>query len=99
MPHAIYFTGPDGVVYRVLDIAMRAGKTHYADPPASWAQARVFRPAAGYKRIYTFAAGEARSPTDEALERQLRAAGYLPTHPPHASAPDPRGGPITRWGS
>jgi len=77
MPGPRYFTASDGVTYRVLDIRMRAGKTHYADPPASWATGRIFRPAEGWKRHYTFAEGEDRTPTEEALHRQLRAAGYL----------------------
>jgi hypothetical protein len=79
MRDARYFVAPDGVRYRVLDAAMSNGRTVIANPPVSWATIRLFRPKEGHRRIYTFAPGEARSPTDEALERQLRSAGYLPT--------------------
>lgn len=77
MSDAIYFTAPDGIVYRVLDTRMRDHKTQYADPPAAWATGRTFRPQEGWKRHYTFTPGEDRTPTEEALRRQLAAAGYL----------------------
>ena len=40
----VYFTDAAGVRYRVYDAVMRDGKMVVANPPASWATFRVFRP-------------------------------------------------------
>jgi hypothetical protein len=74
---AIYFTGPDGVVYRVLDVLMKDGTMHASNPPASWAKSRVFRPQKGLRRLYRFSRGESREPTESELQRQLATAEYL----------------------
>lgn len=87
---AVYFTGPDGVVYRVYDATMRAGSLVVANPQASWATSRVFRPKVGHRRLYRFAQGESRDPSNEQLERQLRVAEYLPTEKYRPADFDPR---------
>jgi hypothetical protein len=79
VPDPVRFVAADGVEYRVLDAAMRAGKLIVANPPVPWATSRVFRPREGPRRLYTFAKGESRAPEPVALEQQLRAAEYLPT--------------------
>lgn len=84
-----HFTATDGVTCRVFDARMREGRTSYADPPAGRATSHIFRPPEGCKRHYTFTPGESREPTDDALARQLRSAGYLPTMPPHVPLADP----------
>jgi hypothetical protein len=81
MPDAIYFIGPDGVRYRVLDIRMRDHKTYYANPPAAWATARVFRPAEGWWRHYTFTVDESRSPPGAPASRYKMPVN-APTLPP-----------------
>jgi hypothetical protein len=72
-----YFTVPDGVTYRVLDTRMREGKVYWADPPAAWATARVFRPKTGWKRLYRFTSGASRATDDESLAAQFAVAEYL----------------------
>lgn len=85
-----YFTAPDGITYRVYDATMKAGALVVANPLASWASSRVFRPKTGHRRLYRFAAGESREPSDEQLERQLRVAEYLPTEKHEPRDLDPR---------
>ena len=86
----VYFTDAAGVRYRVFDAVMRAGETIVANPPASWAKFRIFRPAEGSRRLYYFQPGEPRAPDAAELERQLRRAEFLPTTSPHQPAADPR---------
>jgi hypothetical protein len=76
---AMYYTAPDGIVYRVLDTVMAEGMMHAGNPPASWAKSRVFRPVKGHRRLYRFAKGDSREPTEEQLKRQFEAAEYLET--------------------
>lgn len=92
MAGALYFTDADGVEYRVLDTRLRNGKTLYADPPAAWAVNRTFRPRDGWWRLYTFAPGEDRTPSKEALRRQLATAGYLAREKFDASSRTPVSG-------
>lgn len=91
MSDPLYFTGPDGILYRVLDIRLQDCKTRYADPPAAWATGRIFRPKDGWKRHYTFKPGEDRTPSEETLRRQLASAGYLAREKfdPSSRTPEP----------
>lgn len=85
-----YFTDAAGVRYRVFDARMHQGKMAVANPPAQWATFRVFRPAAGQRRLYYFKPGDSRTPEPALLEQQLQRAEYLPSGPAQAPAPDPR---------
>ena len=90
-PHgAIYFTAPDGIVYRVLDVVMKDGLMHASNPPASWAKSRVFRPQQGDRRLYRFAKGENREPSRDHLLRQFELAEYLAAARPDVRQRTPR---------
>jgi hypothetical protein len=80
----------DGVVYRVFDATMRAGKLIVGDPPKEWATTRVFRPRKGYRRLFRLKTPADRAFDEETLRRQLAAADYLPTMAPGATDQDPR---------
>jgi hypothetical protein len=71
----VYFTAPDGVVYRVFDTAWKDGKRIAANPPAEWATTRVFRAESGEQRFYPLAFlelhTETREPRPEWLARQF----------------------------
>lgn len=75
MSAPIYFTAPDGTVYRVLDTAWKDGKRIAANPPAEWATTRVFRAESGKRRFYPLAFlelhGETSEPRPEWLARQF----------------------------
>jgi hypothetical protein len=86
----VYFTDAADVRYRVLDATMRDGRWVYANPPASWAAYRLFRPAEGQRRLYRFTAGEPRAPDGAELERQLRRAEFMPSQPVRTFQGDPR---------
>lgn len=80
----------DGVEYRVLDCVMRRGKFIFANPPATWADTRVFRPREGHKRLYRFTSPADRAIDDATLIRQLRGAAFLPAEPAYVPVTDPR---------
>jgi hypothetical protein len=80
----------DGVSYRVFDATMRGGKLIVANPPASWATSRVFRPRKGHRRLYRLATPADRQTDEATLRRQLAGADYLPTMPAGAVDQDPR---------
>lgn len=75
MSTAVYFTAPDGTVYRVLDTAWKDGALVAANPPAEWATTRVFRAEDGTRRFYPLAYlelhNETREPKPEWLARQF----------------------------
>jgi hypothetical protein len=76
MTSPVYFSAPDGTVYRVLDTAWRDGRHTAADPPAAWATTRVFRAESGERRFYPLAflelyPDETREPRPEWLARQF----------------------------
>ena len=79
-PHVhVRFTGADGVEWTVYDVTWSNKKHHrrpHADPTAT---ERVFVNAAGVKRAYKFKPSDSRVLEDNALERQLNAASFLPT--------------------
>ena len=81
----IYFHGPDGVRYRVLDCTWRAGRFIPSDPPALPATVRIFRPKEGPRRLYRFAPVEARGMEQGELARQLSVAEFLPEEQPGTS--------------
>ncbi|MDB4916813.1 MAG: hypothetical protein JWM95_4457 [Gemmatimonadetes bacterium] len=81
-PAPRHFTAVTGEVYRIYDTRIVRKRSRYADPPAPWAEGRVFRPLEGWWRHYNFRPGESHEPTDGALARQLRHAGYLARRPP-----------------
>jgi hypothetical protein len=87
---AIYFTAPDGIVYRVLDVVMKDHVMHASNPPASWAKSRVFRPQKGDRRLYRFAKGETREPTEAELKRQFAVAEHLAREGPDVRLRTPR---------
>lgn len=51
MPSPVYFTSPEGTVYRVWDTVRRGAKRFYANPPAPWATTRVFHASDGRERF------------------------------------------------
>jgi hypothetical protein len=75
MSSPVYFTAPDGVVYRVLDTAWKDGRTIAADPPAGWATTRIFKAENGERRFYPLAFlelhDETKEPKPEWLARQF----------------------------
>lgn len=75
MSAPVYFTAPDGTVYRVLDTAWKDGRTIAANPPAEWATRRIFRAEDGTRRFYQLAYlelhDETREPRPEWLARQF----------------------------
>jgi len=87
---AVYFTAPDGIVYRVLDVVMKDGTMHASNPPTSWAKSRVFRPQKGLRRLYRFTKDEAREPNEVHLQRQFAVAEYLAADRPDVSSRTPR---------
>jgi hypothetical protein len=90
MSNPVYFTDDAGVRYRVLDARMAKGEWTFANPPASWATCRIFRPKEGMRRLYYFKPGESRAPEPALLEAQLQRAEYLPSHKPDDQPLDPR---------
>lgn len=76
MSSPVYFTAPDGTVYRVLDTAWKDGRRIVADPPAEWATTRVFHAEDGTRRFYSLGflelyPEETREPRPEWLARQF----------------------------
>jgi hypothetical protein len=75
MSAPVYFTAPNGTVYRVLDTAWDEGRRILANPPAVWATTRVFRAESGERRFYQLAFlelhGETLEPRPEWLARQF----------------------------
>jgi hypothetical protein len=86
----LYFTDAAGVRYRVLDARMAKGAMVVANPPATWATFRVFRPEQGQRRLHYFKPGESRAPEPALLAQQLARAEYLPSGPPAETVTDPR---------
>jgi len=77
---AIRFIDSDGGVWTIYDVTWSNGKHHrrpHVDPTAT---ERVFVNAAGVKRAYKFKPSDTRVLEEQALERQLDAAAFLPTN-------------------
>jgi len=75
----VRFTAADGTVWTVWDVTWSNKKHHprpHCDPTAT---ERVFVNAQGVKRAYKFKPSDSRVLEEQALERQLRAAGFMPT--------------------
>jgi hypothetical protein len=94
MNSPVYFTAPDGTVYRVLDTAWKNGRHVAAKPPAEWATTRVFRAESGERRFYPLAFlelhDETRELRSEWLARQFACSergGPLKPQPLAARAP------------
>jgi hypothetical protein len=82
-PVRVRFIAADGTTWTVWDATWSKGKFHprpHGDPTAT---KRIFVNKERVRRPYTFKPGESRVLEEQALERQLGAAGYLPSGPPH----------------
>jgi hypothetical protein len=85
MSISVYFTCVAGTKYRVYDTVFAGGKHEQRPVGDPAATARIFVPNGGMKRSYTFKRGDARILANETLEKQLRAAEYLPSEIPDTS--------------
>jgi hypothetical protein len=86
----VRYTAADGTTWTVWDATWSNGKHHrrpHGDPTAT---ERLLVKQASVRRAYDFRSGESRVLEEQALERQLGAAGYLPSGPPHVPLADPR---------
>jgi hypothetical protein len=86
LPVHVRFTAADGVAWTVWDCTWSKGKHHpraHGDPTAT---DRIFVNAERVKRAYRFGKNESRVFEPQALERQLKAAAFLPTQKEDASA-------------
>jgi hypothetical protein len=86
----VRFAAKDGTTWTVWDVTWSKGKHHrrpHGDPSAT---ARLFVNREGVRRVYHFRPGESRVLEEQALERQLGAAEYLPAGPAFVSDADPR---------
>jgi hypothetical protein len=75
----VRFTAADGSVWTVYDVTWSNKKHHprpHGDPTAT---ERVFVNAEGVKRAYKFKPSDSHVLEEQSLERQLRAAAFLPT--------------------
>jgi hypothetical protein len=75
----VRFTDADGAEWTVWDVTWSNKKYHrrpHCDPTAT---ERVFVNADGVKRAYKFKPSDSRVLEPQSLDRQLRAAAYLPT--------------------
>lgn len=61
-----------------LSSVLSDGRLTVANPQASWASVRVFRPRCDTRRVCTFRRDETRAPDALWLARQLDAADVLP---------------------
>jgi hypothetical protein len=78
LPVQVRFTAADGTAWTVYDVTWSNKKHHprpHGDPTAT---ERVFVNPDGVKRAYKFKPSDSRVLEEQALERQLNAAAFLP---------------------
>jgi hypothetical protein len=75
----VRFTAADGATWTVWDVTWLKGKHHRRPHGDSTATERVFVNADGVKRAYKFKPSDSRVLEEQALERQLNAAAFMPT--------------------
>jgi hypothetical protein len=76
----VRFTASDGVEWTTYDLTWSKGRYHRRPHGDMTATHRAFVSAAGVKRAYQFDKNEGRVFEPQALERQLKASMFLPTH-------------------
>jgi hypothetical protein len=89
---AVYFTGPDGTVYRVLDAATRGGTLYCTNPPEPNASTRLFNVRKGGPHRFTPIHPDRREPTPEHIAADFavshRGGTGWPTAPFWGRLPD-----------
>jgi hypothetical protein len=75
----VRFNAADGAEWTVWDVTWSNKKHHRRPHGDTTATERVFVNADGVKRAYKFKPSDSRVLEDQALERQLNAATFLPT--------------------
>jgi hypothetical protein len=78
-PVLVRFTDHDGAEWTVYDVTWSNKKHHRRPHGDATATERVFVNADGVRRAYKFKLSDTRVLEEQALERQLNAAAFLPT--------------------